>query len=193
MKRRSKLFWLDCETTGTDYKIHDIHELAFLIELDGVVVHEESFKIRPDNFDTIELKALEISGTTVEELEKIDFTIADAVRRLKEVWSIYVDKYDRDDKFIIAGYYIKFDVDFLRSMFTDKVGDRYGIGSYCFSCLLDVSTFVAVAVGKYNFRFKNHKLETVCEKLKIPLEKAHDSMQDIRATRALYNMLGELS
>ena len=192
MKRRSKILWLDVETTGTDYKIHDIWQLAYIIEIDGVVVEECEMLIRPDNMDAIDDKALEIGGITREELEKIDYNIADAVADLKKSWAKFIDRYDRDDKFVIVGYYVNFDAQFLREMFV-KAGDRYGIGSWCFSCLLDVSSFVAIAVGKFGFRFENHKLETVCEKLKIPLEKAHDSMQDIRATRALYNMLGELS
>jgi len=192
MKRRSKILWLDVETTGTDYKIHDIWQLAYIIEIDGVVVEECEMLIRPDNMDAIDDKALEIGGITREELEKIDYNIADAVADLKKSWAKFIDRYDRDDKFVIVGYYVNFDAQFLREMFV-KAGDRYGIGSWCFSCLLDVSSFVAIAVGKFGFRFENHKLETVCEKLKIPLEKAHDSMQDIRATRALYNILGELS
>jgi len=191
-KRRSKLLYLDCETTGIDPTINDIWQLAYIIEIDGVVVEECEMLIRPDNMNAIDDKALEIGGITREELEKIDYNIADAVADLKKSWSRFIDKYDRDDKFVIVGYYVNFDAQFLREMFV-KAGDRYGIGSWCFSCLLDVSTFVAIAVGKYQFRFKNHKLETVCEKLKIPLKKAHDSLEDIKATKKLYEMLGELS
>ena len=192
MKRRSKILWLDVETTGTDYKIHDIWQLAYLIEIDGVVREEGKILIRPDNFDTIDESALKIGGTTVEELEKIDYNIADAVADLKDVWGKYVDKYDRNDKFVVAGYFVRFDIDFLRSLFF-RVGDKYGIGSYCFSALLHVDSFVALAVGKFGFRFENHKLETVCKKLKIPLKNAHDSLEDIKATKKLYEMLGELS
>ena len=191
-KRRSKIFWLDVETTGTDHKIHDIWQLAYLIEIDGVVREEGKMLIRPDNFDTIDERALEVGGTTIEELEKIDYNIADAVADLKNVWGKYVDKYDRADKFVVAGYFIHFDIKFLRKLFS-RVGDRYGIGSYCFTALLHVDTFVGIAVGKFGFRFENHKLETVCKKLKIPLKKAHDSLEDIKATKKLYEMLGELS
>jgi len=192
MKRRSKILWLDVETTGTDHKIHDIWQLAYIIEIDGVVVEECEMMIRPDNMDAIDDKALEIGGITREELEKIDYNIADAVADLKKSWAKFIDKFDRDDKFVIVGYWVHFDAQFLREMFV-KAGDRYGIGSWAFTALLDVSSFVAVAVGKYNFRFDNFKLETVCKKLKIPLKNAHDSLEDIKATKKLYEMLGELS
>ena len=191
-KRRSKLLYLDCETTGIDPTINDIWQLAYIIEIDGVVVEECEMLIRPDNMNAIDDKALEIGGITREELEKIDYNIADAVADLKKSWAKFIDKFDRDDKFVIVGYYVNFDAQFLREMFV-KVGDRYGIGSWCFSCLLDVSTFVAIAVGKFGFRFENHQLKTVCAKLRIPLKKAHDSLENIKATKKLYEMLGELN
>jgi DNA polymerase-3 subunit epsilon len=146
--------------------------------------------IRPSNMDTIDEKALEVGGVTKEELESLDYTITDAVEDLKSIWGKYIDKYDKEDKFVVAGYFVRFDVDFLREMFF-KSGDRYGIGSWCFTCLLDVPSFISVGVAKYGMRFKNFKLETVCEKLGVPL-KAHNALSDIKATRILYEALGGL-
>ena len=190
MKRRSKILWLDTETTGLDPKLNDIWQLAYLIEIDGEVKEEGEMMIRPSNMDTVEDDALKIGGVTREELESLDYTIADAVEDLKDVFGKYVDKYDRKDKFVVAGYFVRFDIDFLREMFF-KSGDRYGIGSWCFTCLLDVPSFVAIGVAKYGMRFQNFKLETVCKKLGVEF-KAHDALEDIKATRVLYEALGGL-
>ena len=185
--KRSKILWIDCETTGTEPKVNDIWQLAYLIEIDGEIVDGENMYIRPYNVKNIEEKALEIGGTTIDKLLDIKLTVSQAVPKIKKTWAKYIDKFNRDDKFVIAGYWVHFDADFLRQMF-HKAGDKYGIGSWCFSPLLDVSTFVGIAVAMKGFRFPNYKLETVCDRLGIPLE-AHDALSDIHATRTLYQAL----
>ncbi len=182
-----KLLWVDCETSGTNPEIHDIWSLAYLIEINEQIEYEGTMLIRPWNFDTIQEEALKVGGTTVEELEKIDYTISDAVRDLKNVWGRYVDKYDKLDKFVIGGFYVRFDVDFIRSMFK-KAGDKYGIGSYAFTPLMDVSSFVGEYVLRSGMRFPNYKLGTVCDKLGIKLT-PHIALDDIKATRELYYTL----
>jgi len=178
------------ETTGLDPVDNDIWQLAYLIEIDGNVVDGENMYIRPHNMANIQQKALDVNHTTVEKLEEIELTVPEAIADIKRKWGKYINKYDRKDKFVIAGYWVNFDVNFLRQTFV-KAGDKYGIGTWCFSPCLDVASFVAVAVAKHNFRFPNYKLETVCDKLGIPIE-AHDALSDIAATRTLYSALSGL-
>ena len=187
MKKRRKTLWVDTETTGLDPELQDIWSLAYIIDIDGKVEADGSMLIRPYNFDTIQEDALKVGNTTVEELEKIDFTIVDAIRELKKVWGRYIDKYNKMDKFVLGGYFVRFDADMLRAAFK-KAGDKYGIGSLCFTPLLDVSAFVAQHVAKFGLRLPNFKLETVCKHYGIGLE-AHDAIEDIRAARELYILL----
>jgi len=188
--KKSKILWIDCETTGTDPSIHDIWQFAYLIEIDGEIVDGENMYIRPFNEKHIEQKALEIGGTTIEKLLSIDLDVRGAVSQIKKTWEKYINKFDRDDKFVVAGYWVSFDVGFLRAMF-QKAQDKYGIGSWCFSPCLDVASFVAVAVARNKMRFPNYKLGTVCDRLGIPID-AHDALSDIHATRTLYQALGGL-
>lgn len=187
---KSKVLWVDCETTGTDPEINDIWQLAYLIEIDGAVVDGENMYIRPFNVKNIEDRALEVGGTTIEKLLEIELDVKGAVAQIKKTWEKYINKFDRDDKFVIAGYWVNFDMGFIRSLFR-KAGDKYGVGSWCFSPCLDVASFVAVAVAKYGFRFPNYKLKTVCDRIGIPID-AHDALSDIQATRTLYQALGGL-
>ena len=181
---------MDLETTGLNSKVNDIWQLANLIEIDGKIVEEVEMMIRPSNMDVLEEEALKKGNITREELESLDYTIVDAVEDLKDIWEKYIDKFDVEDKFVVAGYFIHFDYQFLREMFF-KSGDRYGVGSWCFTCLLDVPSFISIGVAKYGMRFPNFKLETVCKKLDVPL-KAHNALSDIKATRILYEALGGL-
>lgn len=188
--KRKKILWIDVETTGLDPILQDIYSLAYIIDIDGKVEEEGELLIRPYNFLTIDNEALKVGGTTVEELEKVDYTISDAVIDLKRVWGKYIDKFDKSDKFVVGGYYVRFDCDFLRSMFK-KAGDRYGIGSWCFTPLLEVSAFVAEQVTKVGLRLPNFKLATVCERYGIEFE-AHNALEDVRAARQLYYTLSEI-
>lgn len=185
--KRSKILWIDTETTGLDPKENDIWQLAYLIEIDGEVVDGQNMYIRPFDFNNIDDEALEVGGITVEKLLEIELTTEQAVAQIKRTWKKYIDKFNRDDKFVIAGYWVHFDAGFVRQMF-HKAGDKYGIGSWCFSPLMDVSTFVGTAIARHGWRFPNYKLETVCDRLGIQIE-AHDALSDIYATRSLYSAI----
>ena len=191
MKKPTKILWMDCETTGTDPIKNDIWQFAHLIEIDGEIVDGENMYIRPHNINNIEDQALEIGGTTITKLLEIETTVAQAVASIKRKWALYINKYDKKDKFVMAGYWIHFDNSFLRQMFAKAGDDKYGIGSWCFSPCIDVASFVAIAVAKHGFRFPNYKLETVCDRLGIPID-AHDALSDVHATRTLYTALGGL-
>jgi len=187
---RRKILWIDCETTGTNPEFHDIWQLAFLIEIDEEIEYEENLLIRPYNFDTIQQSALAAGNTSVEELEKIDTPITHVVDRLKSVWEKYIDKYNRSDKFVIAGYNVRFDYNFLYEMFK-KAGDKYGLGSWAYWPVRDVATYVADIAILSGFEFDNFQLSTVCKKFGIEFE-AHDAVEDIKATKKLYEILMEI-
>ena len=187
MKYRSKILWLDTETTGTNAKRHDIWQIAYLVEIDGNIVDGMEMKIRPSRIENATEKALEVGGVTREKLSEIETDIVEAVSTLKESWSKYIDKYDRNDKFVMAGYNVRFDYEFVYEMFK-KAGDKYGLGSWCFWPVLDVASFLGDAISRYALRFPNYKLGTVCENLGIDFE-AHDALEDIRATMRLYKVL----
>ena len=187
---RRKILWVDCETTGTNPEFHDIWQLAFIIEIDGSIEYKESSLIRPYNFETIQQSALAAGNTSIEELEKIDMPITKTVDRLKSIWGAYIDKYDRDDKFVIAGYNVRFDYNFIYEMF-QKAGDQYGLGSWAYWPTRDVATYVADIAILKGFRFDNFQLKTVCGKFGIEFD-AHDAMEDIKATKKLYEVLMEI-
>ena len=158
MTKRNKILWIDVETTGLDPVENDIWQLAYLIDIDGEIIETQSFKVRPFNIENYSDAALRVARVTPEELAAFDYNIADAIFDIKETWGKYVDKYDKEDKFVIGGYNVRFDQQFLYEMFK-KAGDKYGLGSWAFWPLLDVSTWVAQHVARFFLRLPNFKLE----------------------------------
>jgi len=183
-----KVFYLDVETTGTAHWLHDIIQLAYIIEIDGKVVERYSTYVKPFRPENTDPKALEITGIKAEDFDKFPDP-EDVYKDLIAVMSKYVnrhDKNDKNDKFYPAGYNVKFDVKFMQNFF--KLNDDKYYGSWFNWKLLDVLSMIYVGDYMGEFELANHKLVTVCEYYGIEL-KAHDAMSDIQATYTLFKKL----
>jgi len=157
------------------------------------VVQEVEFKCRPGKFwcdgqlldDEITDKALEISGESEGEILSWPDPIGQ-YNKFKATLERFVNRYTKTDKFVLAGYNVNFDDQFLREWFK-KAGDKY-YGSYFFWPKRDVQTYLSEHIAEHGLRLPDYKLETVCNHFQIPIE-AHDAMSDIKATRSLYQVL----
>ena len=179
-----KILYFDTETTGTDPLRNDIIDLAVIIEVDGKVEHEESIKMQPLDYSTVELKALEVNGMTIEQIKTFQEPII-AYGRIIELFENYVDKYDKLSRFYPAGYNCQFDLNFLAAFFR-KFDPKYGVGSWIRWCPFDMMQQLRneIFLRGGNSPYENFKLSTVAARHGIEL-KAHDALSDIRATRAL--------
>ena len=65
------LIFIDTETTGLNPKKHEIIELAFAVEIDGVIYCKMDLFMRPEKWDTISEKALAVNGWTIERLRRL--------------------------------------------------------------------------------------------------------------------------
>ncbi len=181
----SKVLWLDSETSGVDYKKHAVIQFSPLIEINNEVVYEGNFFMKPFPQDVIEQEALDRNGRTKDEIVCFpDPQIT--LMEFRKILGKYVDKYNKQDKFVLAGYNVGFDMDMMRASF-EKAGDNY-FGSWFFWPVLDVRVMVAQQILEIGLRLENYKLETVCKYFNIQID-AHDSLSDIKATRELYYFL----
>jgi len=181
-----KIFWADTETTGLDPKRNSLIELAGIIEIDGEIKEDIRLLFRPIGGRSINPEALKTNGRTLKELAGFPAPW-EGVLNLKKTLGKYVDKYDPNDKFVVAGYNVGFDVGFIRETFL-YCGDKY-YGSWFFNTPLDVWTVVAFFVGFMKLRLPNYKLGTVCKHFGVKLKDAHTALADIYATRALCRRL----
>lgn len=196
----SKLFWVDLETTGLQPG-HEITECAFIIDIDGEAEEERSVLVRPLAVDPknvesgearpIDENALATTGLTMEDLKDPERKEPRVLYRgLSNILETCVDKFNRSDKFIIAGHNVDFDVRFLKALW-DQCGDRY-FGSW-FSWetmnLVDVLRIWQVVTGK---QIQGRKLTDIAEAFDVSLV-AHKAINDIKATRELfYRMLDDI-
>ena len=109
-------------------------------------------------------------------------------RDLVEFLGQHVDKFDTNDKMILVGYKVDFDLDFLYQFFTDN-RDTY-IGS--FIDLHPVCVLNMVHLLRYSgdpildLAMENCRLTTVCHYLGVVLDHPHDAEEKVEAIRRLF-------
>jgi DNA polymerase III subunit epsilon len=182
----AKVFWFDTETTGLSSLANDIVQLAYIVEIDGEVDDEGEFYISPPVGAEIQEAALQVHGKNRELIQTYP-SQRQFMQQFLSLLDSYVDKYDKGDKFIAAGYNVSFDLDMLRGLWT-KQGQKY-FGSYFFGAPLDVLCFVAREVIEGRLPTNQHKLGIVCKHYGVEID-AHDAASDIKATRELYLKIG---
>lgn len=181
--------YLDCETTGTDLKVHHMHQLAGIIVKDGVEIERFNLEFRPAVIETADAEALEKTRMSKEILSTRPLSHVEAYHMFVAILGKHCDKYNKKDKLILVGFRVGFDDDFLRKLF-DCNGDSY-YGSWFWTPAVDlmsVTAWLLVAVRK---EMHNFKLETVCKTAGLTWDesKAHDAMYDIEKTVELDQFL----
>lgn len=176
-----KVLYFDCETTGLDPIKNDIIQIAGIIEIDGIIKEEFDYKCQPVNMENIDQKSLDIHKITLEQLKSFQ-PHQSVYGALISLFDKYINKYNKKDKFIPAGYNVGFDVAFLFSFF-EKHGNSY-CGAYLDYHKLDPLPILLMLDIKGSLKLDSFKLEQICKTFEISIT-AHNALSDIQATREI--------
>jgi DNA polymerase-3 subunit epsilon len=176
-----KVIYFDTETTGLNEKIHDIVQISFLIEIDGDIKQQCDLKCQPFSYENITQEALSIQEVTIEELRERQKP-EEMYKEIIEIFSNYIDKYNREDKFYPAGQNVSFDMRFLRAFF-EKNKDNY-FGSFINRFYIDLAAIVRLLKYANFINPENSKLETIAKYFNIEHD-AHNAFSDIIVTRKI--------
>lgn len=179
----TKIIFLDTETGGLSENAA-LTQLSGIIQINKEIKEEFNIFIKPFEGSLVSDEALRIQNRTREELETDKFiTEKEAYRQFKSILDKYVDKFDKNDKFVISGYNIRYDIDIINRFF-NRQGDHYFF-SYVEPTTLDPFNLIAILqlCGMLP-KLHNNKLESWCNYYNIKLQ-AHDALEDIKATREL--------
>ena len=184
----NKIIFIDTETGGVNPEKAALIQLSGIIRIDKKDVEKFNFFIKPFENSEVNEKALEVQGRTLEELKTDKYVEEKEVyKQFIKLLDKYIDKYDRTDKFIVAGYNVRFDVDILKAFF-QRHGNNF-LFSYLDSSMLDpLYSIRLLQIAEILPVLENNKLETWCKHFGIEL-KAHDSLEDIEATKKLIGKL----
>lgn len=180
----SKVLYLDTETTGLDPVKNDIIQLALIVEIGGAIIGEYNFKCQPFSYDNIETEALLVHGMKMSDIEGFPAP-EEMFLSLEKILNSYINKYDKADKFLPAGYNTVFDLNFLSQFYKKaRPDDNYGIGSFVKWQPFDLLAHLRNKAFVKGSDLANFKLETVAKAHNITFD-AHDALADIRVTREL--------
>ena len=184
----NKIIFIDTETGGVNPEKAALIQLSGIIRIDKKDVEKFNFYIKPFENSEVNEKALEVQGRTLEELKTDKYVEEKEVyKQFIKLLDKYIDKYDRTDKFVVAGYNVRFDVDILKAFF-QRHGNNF-LFSYLDSSMLDpLYSIRLLQIAEVLPVLENNKFETWCKHFGIEL-KAHDSLEDIEATKKLIGKL----
>lgn len=184
----NKIIFIDTETGGVNPEKAALIQLSGIIRIDKKDVEKFNFFIKPFENSEVNEKALEVQGRTLEELKADKYVEEKEVyKQFVNLLDKYIDKYDRTDKFIVAGYNVRFDVDILKAFF-QRHGNNF-LFSYLDSSMLDpLYSIRLLQIAEILPVLENNKLETWCKHFGIEFS-AHDSLEDIEATKKLIGKL----
>lgn len=184
----SKLLFLDTETTGVDERYNALIQIAGIIEINGEVKETFTVTAKPYDSDKISEESLKVTGLTVETISGYNKP-EDTYKYIITLFSKYIDKYNRNDKFQMIGWNSTFDDRFLRAFFR-KNSDKY-YGSFISWPALDLSTLAVFFLLHKRHELLDFKQATVARYLGIEVDttKTHDALYDIELARKIYQEL----
>jgi len=167
---------VDCETTGLDTAVHEVIEIAIILEYPNGHTEEWSTKIKPERLKDAEPKALEINGYADHPEEW------DGAPPLHEVAPAILQMLEGC---ILVGHNVSYDRDILKRNI-----ERTPIPVRRFS-YHTIDTVTLVYEHLVPCGLDKVSLKSACDFIGVKLSKAdaHTAMGDIRATRALYHTL----
>ena len=159
----------DTETTGLKPSECDVIEFsAVKADKEGNILDEIDVYINPGY--PLPEKITEITGITDSELAEKGITLNEAVGKIKAFMGDFP---------VIAGYNVGFDIGFMSEMY-NKAGENFS-----YTTAFDVLKFARAVLPK------PHKLINVVETLDLGDFKFHRSIDDAKATLAVFNKLVE--
>lgn len=184
-----KYFFVDVETTGLDTRKCDIIQLSYIIEDKGVVKDSGNVLMQPLDYSSIQMKALEVNGMTVEQIKTFQ-SAQDGHLEYLEPLCRYINQDDPNDQYTIVAYNATFDSEFIRQNFWKNNNKHFGR-------IFDYRSIDPMNIILYLWRrgelpgLENIKLKTVCAYLGIPLTNAHNAKSDVQALYNLFQWLNK--
>lgn len=189
-----RFLWIDTETTGLEVTDSAAFEVAMILVDNGKVICSRCFFLNPLS-ETIKYheEAGKVHGysendirsfpTESEQVQKIASFLEDA----RELW---MKDGSKREKMVVAGYNVGFDIKHLKALL-ERNGFHYE--DYFSDVVADVFLQVKKAGMQRALPYlPDRKLGTVAKHLGVVMDRAHDALSDIKATREVAKSLAKL-
>lgn len=186
-----KIIHYDLETTGADPCRHGVHEIGGQIEINGEIVQEFEFKVRPHPLAQINPKALEIGGVTIQQIMGYQDGLT-IIRELCNMLDRYVDWSNPTDYFMLSGFNTNyFDDRMLEKFFIENGSERFR--KYFFPGSIDTRV-LAMNILRYELPgMPDFKLHTVAKRFGIDVDEnlLHRAKYDATVSRLILDAINK--
>jgi hypothetical protein len=184
-----KILWLDLETTDSDTKRGGgVHEISYILDIDGEVVVSKTFKCAPFKNDLINAKSLEVCGVDYKTISNYPPATDAFIELIKDIHP--------HKKVVIGGFNNSiFDNPYFQGWFFKCRNElkRYDINivDYIHFDPLDVRVLALNKMLDKRDMIFGFKLADVAKLLDIDVEETslHGAKYDIELTRKIYYSL----
>lgn len=174
--RKHNLAFIDIETTGLNFNIHEIIEIGCVIaNPDLKIIEEFSIKIKPENIGNADKVSLKVNGYNEELWEE--------ALSLNEGLKVFSEKVK---DCIMVAQNVSFDFSFLEANFL-----KTNIKNTLHYHKLDTISMAWVKFHNDD-NFEHFSLREMCKYFDIKNENAHTGLSDAKATYELYKKLMSL-
>ena len=181
-----KVFWMDTETSGTDPKKHGLIQIGYIVEIDYKQISTGNIFIDPTEYGKeLDPEALKYNGITPAEIKEKSTPIREVWLEINKMLGAYVDRYDRNDKFVVGGHNVQFDIDFLQALW-DYFGDKYFYSYFQIGTSIDTKKLASwwMWTGGFVTDPASTKLMDIAIALDVEMHgNEHDALFDITLTR----------
>ena len=182
----SKLLFLDTETTGLSPELNDIIQVAGICEEDGKELGSFNIFMKPTNFANVSDKALEVNKITRAQLKSFQSSTSGLDEFKKELNKLK----GNSGKLIPVGANCKFDLDMVSGLFK-KHDAGHPMNYLDFYSAFDITGVCRGLKHLGIIDVENCKLGTLATYFGVTNNKAHDAMEDVRATKQIYYIIKE--
>lgn len=179
----NNILWLDTETTGINPNKNFLIQLSYINTLNNEIKFNNDLFMRPQYIEKFEIeqRALDANKITKEQIQS--FELED-----KQIKIFLNDLTTNGNKYYLAGYNVKFDIEFLTALFSRQNLNMHNYFNYLYLDVLQLVINLKLA-GKINP--ENCKLGTVLQYFDLIKDTSilHNAQQDIVCTKLLYDFL----
>ena len=181
-EKPNRILFIDTETGGLDYEVHDLLTIGLVAWEDGVVKGELELKISKPEYVVTE-EALKVNGLNLDQLRLEGTDKETTVKLIAE----FVRKHFGSKPAVIAGHNVHFDIAFLKKLFKNTI---YKYDAYFSHRVLDTMCllrflFLAGLIPELG------KLDQAIEFFGIitPEELRHTALEDTKITVKVFDAL----
>lgn len=184
----SKKLYYSLQTTGTEPEVHGIYQIGAIIEIDGTVKEKINMRFKPQGKAKIDNEFMTRKGMSMERLKEFPGSRT-AYMAFTDILTLFIDKYNKNDKFFLIGYNNRLVHDRFLKAFMAAHGDEY-FGAYFWNNTVDLVSNATTQLMEVRTKMANFKLCTVAPRLGITIsEHKYDALQDALIIRQLYPIL----